>query len=145
MPSSSKSQQKAAGMALAAKEGKMKVSELKGAAKKMYDSMSKKQLKDFAETKHKGLPEKVKENKINRFKDFIVEDFEDFEYNEPNKIDDEKNNLLLHAVINQLEYDFNNNEYDSLNELLKELIKNKDSKELLKEYLSEEIKKEFYI
>lgn len=73
MPSSSKSQQRAAGMALAAKKGEMEVSELKGAAKDMYDSMSKKELEDFATTKHDGLPQKVGENKINRFKDFISE------------------------------------------------------------------------
>jgi len=59
--SESKSQQRAAGMALSAKRGEMKVSELKGAAKEMYDGMSEKELEDFAETKHKGLPDKVEE------------------------------------------------------------------------------------
>jgi hypothetical protein len=37
MPAKSKAQQQAAGMALAAKRGEKKVSELKGAAKSMYD------------------------------------------------------------------------------------------------------------
>jgi len=59
----SKDQQQAAGAALAAKKGETPVSELQGASKEMYDSMTKKELEDFAGTKHAGLPEKVDENK----------------------------------------------------------------------------------
>ncbi len=58
MPAQSKAQQQAAGAALAAKRGEAKKSELKGAAREMYESMTEKQLEDFAETKHTGLPEK---------------------------------------------------------------------------------------
>lgn len=58
MPATSKAQQKAAGATLAAKRGDMKASELKGASKEMYGSMSESQLEDFAETKRKGLPDK---------------------------------------------------------------------------------------
>ena len=54
-------QQQAAGSALGAKRGETDPSELKGAAREMYDSMTEKQLRDFAKTSHKGLPEKVKE------------------------------------------------------------------------------------
>jgi len=61
MPAVSKSQQQAAGMALAAKRGEMSVSDLKGAAKDMYDSMSEKDLEDFASTSHEGKPERVKQ------------------------------------------------------------------------------------
>ena len=57
MPAKSKAQQKAAGAALAAKRGEAKVRELKGASRSMYESMSEKQLEEFAETKRKGLPE----------------------------------------------------------------------------------------
>jgi hypothetical protein len=57
----SKNQQQAAGAALSAKRGKTDPSKLVGAAREMYDSMTEKQLEDFARTKHKGLPEKVKE------------------------------------------------------------------------------------
>jgi hypothetical protein len=57
MPAKSKAQQKAAGAALAAKRGDQKVTELKGASRQMYKSMSEKQLEEFAETKRKGLPE----------------------------------------------------------------------------------------
>jgi len=60
MPATSKAQQKAAGAALAAKRGEKSKSSLRGASKDMYESMSKKELKDFAETKRKGLPEKKK-------------------------------------------------------------------------------------
>lgn len=59
MPVKSKVQQKAAGAALAAKHGEISKDELKGASKEMYESMSEKQLDEFASTKRKGLPEKV--------------------------------------------------------------------------------------
>jgi hypothetical protein len=52
-------QQQAAGAALSAKRGKTDPSKLKGAAREMYDSMTEKQLRDFASTSHEGLPEKV--------------------------------------------------------------------------------------
>ncbi len=55
------SQQQAAGAALAAKRGDIDPSTLKGASLEMYKSMTEKQLRDFAKTEHKGLPEKVKE------------------------------------------------------------------------------------
>jgi len=61
MPSVSQSQQRAAALALSAKRGKVDPKTLKGAAKQMYDSMSEKQLKEFAETKRSGLPEKKEE------------------------------------------------------------------------------------
>jgi hypothetical protein len=56
MPAKSKAQQMAAGAALSAKRGEIKKSELKGASKEMYESMSEKQLEDFASTKRKGKP-----------------------------------------------------------------------------------------
>jgi len=46
-----------------------------------------------------------------------------------------ENELLEQAVVNQLEVDLNNKEYDSLSELLKKLIKLKSAKTLLIEYL----------
>ena len=59
MPAKSAAQQKAAGAALAAKRGETNPSSLKGAAKEMYNSMSEKQLDEFASTKRKGKPEHV--------------------------------------------------------------------------------------
>jgi hypothetical protein len=55
MPARSEAQQKLMGMALAAKRGKGKAS---SKVRRIADSMSEKQLRDFAKTKHKGLPEK---------------------------------------------------------------------------------------
>ena len=60
MPAKSQAQQKAAGAALAAKRGKQKVSNLKGASKSMYKSMSEDKLEDFASTKRKGKPQHAK-------------------------------------------------------------------------------------
>ncbi|MFL9858649.1 DUF3008 family protein [Paraburkholderia madseniana] len=56
MPAKSKAQQMAAGVALAAKKGEKAESELKGAAKSMYKSMSKEQLEEFASTSRKNKP-----------------------------------------------------------------------------------------
>ena len=55
MPAKSESQQRLMGMALSAKRGK---GHFGGKAKEVADSMTEKQLHDFAATKHKGLPEK---------------------------------------------------------------------------------------
>ncbi|MBS7537451.1 DUF3008 family protein [Ancylobacter lacus] len=57
MPAKSKAQQKAAGAALVAKRGEQKASELKGASRSMYESMSARQLDELASTKRKGKPE----------------------------------------------------------------------------------------
>ena len=59
MPAKSKAQQKAAGAALSAKRGEAKESDLKGASKSMYESMSEKELDELASTKRKGKPEHV--------------------------------------------------------------------------------------
>ncbi|OAI22700.1 hypothetical protein A1351_04215 [Methylosinus sp. R-45379] len=57
MPAKSKAQQMAAGAALAAKRGEIPKSELIGASRSMLDSMTEKQLEEFAATKRKGKPE----------------------------------------------------------------------------------------
>ncbi|MBP2445410.1 DUF3008 family protein [Rhizobium leguminosarum] len=57
MPAKSKAQQQAAGAALSAKRGETPKKELKGASKQMVESMSEKQLEEFASTKRKGKPE----------------------------------------------------------------------------------------
>jgi hypothetical protein len=59
MPAKSKAQQKAAGAALSAKRGDTDTSDLKGASKGMYKSMSEDELEDLAHTKRKGKPEHV--------------------------------------------------------------------------------------
>jgi len=64
MPSKSKSQQRFFGMVDAYKKGEMKNASSK--IKKAAKGMSMGDVKDFAETKHKGLPEKVEEQTIIR-------------------------------------------------------------------------------
>jgi uncharacterized protein DUF3008 len=46
----------AAGAALAAKRGRRSKSSLRGASRKMYESMSRKELRKVAKTKRKNLP-----------------------------------------------------------------------------------------
>lgn len=62
MPAKSKAQQKAAGAALSAKRGDTKVSELQGASKQMYDSMSEDELEDFASTNRDDLPDHIEDD-----------------------------------------------------------------------------------
>lgn len=64
MPSKSKAQQRFFGMVDAYKKGEMKNASSK--IKKAADGMSMSDVKDFAETKHNGLPEKVEEQTIIR-------------------------------------------------------------------------------
>lgn len=65
MPAKSLVQQSAAAEALAVKEGKKPVKELKGSAKRMYNSMNVDQLKDFALTSRNGLPVRTKFRVLN--------------------------------------------------------------------------------
>ena len=53
----SKAQQKAAGAALSAKRGETKVSDLQGAARDMYDSMTEAELEEMASTDRSDLPD----------------------------------------------------------------------------------------
>jgi hypothetical protein len=73
MPSKSKSQQRLMGLAYAYKNGDIKSKDLDSRyadkVKELSKSMSLKDLKHFARTKHEGLPEKVEET-ILRFDQF---------------------------------------------------------------------------
>ena len=57
----SKAQQQAAGAALSAKRGDTKVSDLKGASRQMYESMSEDELDEMASADRKDLPETAKD------------------------------------------------------------------------------------
>ena len=59
MPSKSKAQQKFMGIVHAFNKGELKGSEVSKQVKDVAKSMKKKDTKDFAKTKHKGLPNKV--------------------------------------------------------------------------------------
>ncbi|HZC37974.1 MAG TPA: DUF3008 family protein [Sphingomicrobium sp.] len=63
MPAKSKSQQQAAGIALAVKEHEKPKSSLRGASKSMFESMSQKELKKMASTGRKGKPEHASKKK----------------------------------------------------------------------------------
>lgn len=62
MPATSKAQQRLFGLAYAIKKGDIKKSDADAKAVEIADSMSLADLKKFAETDHKGLPDKVKES-----------------------------------------------------------------------------------
>ena len=62
--SESEQQQKLFGLALSVKRGDTPRSEVSDAVLKIVDSMSEKKIRDFAKTKHKGLPQ-VKEDVLN--------------------------------------------------------------------------------
>lgn len=68
MPATSKAQQRLFGLAYAIKKGDMERSDADAKAVEIADSMSLKDLKKFAETDHKGLPDKVKESLVNEGK-----------------------------------------------------------------------------
>jgi len=51
-----------------------------------------------------------------------------------------QNDLLEHAVINQLESDFFDNDFDAISEMLQLLIKSDESRSILIEYLSDNAK-----
>ena len=65
MPALSKAQQRLMGAAYSVKKGDSKIGdvdpEYRDAVRDMVDGMTLKQLKDFAETKHEGLPDRVNE------------------------------------------------------------------------------------
>ena len=64
MPAKSKAQQRFMGMVHAYKKGELKGSEVSKDVKDAAKGMKKKTAKDYAKTKHKGLPNKVKKEDI---------------------------------------------------------------------------------
>ena len=57
MKAQSESQQNAAGAALSAKRGETKPSDLQGASKQMYETMTTAELEEMASTDHDDLPD----------------------------------------------------------------------------------------
>lgn len=49
----------------------------------------------------------------------------------------DENDLLEHAVINQLETDFDDQDFDAMSEMIQCLIQVEDAKKILIEYLSD--------
>lgn len=58
MKAQSKAQQRAAGAALSAKRGESAKSDLQGASREMYDTMTEAELEEMAATDHDDLPER---------------------------------------------------------------------------------------
>ena len=63
MPAKSKKQQMAAGAALAAKRGEKSKSSLRGASKRMANSMSEKELEKLASTKRRKVPKRASKSR----------------------------------------------------------------------------------
>jgi len=74
MPAQSKAQKRLMGQAYAVKTGKKDPDEVSDKVAQLAQGMTKKQLKDFASTKHKGLPD-TKESFVPTFESFINEDY----------------------------------------------------------------------
>lgn len=76
MPATSKTQQRLMGLALAYKRKDISPAKLnpglRSKVKKLAKSMTLKQLKDFAKTKHDKIPERVSEKLLN-FEQFLIE------------------------------------------------------------------------
>lgn len=77
MPAQSQVQQMMMGIAYAVKTGRKKIEDVdpkyKDIIKKLVSNMSIKQLKDFASTKHDGLPYKKESFNLLSFSDFVNE------------------------------------------------------------------------
>ena len=67
MPSTSIAQQRLMGMAYALKKGDMDPADASDEVKDLAKNMTLQQLKDFASTKHDGLPNHVKEDEVNEW------------------------------------------------------------------------------
>jgi len=119
VPSTSKSQQRFMGMVHAYQKGELE--DAPESVKKAADSMTKKASKDFAKTKHKGLPEKVKETQdfgLDMTLDQLKQELEDLEKEheetlmtggEPETLDDIEQELEnIHNLIRQKEDQMSN-------------------------------------
>lgn len=78
MPAKSESQQRLMGMVYAYKKGDLKKKDVSSEnlwnkIKKIAKNISKKDAEKYASTKHKNIPQEVKENKILRFNEFVNE------------------------------------------------------------------------
>ena len=68
----SRQQQKIMGLALSVKKGNTPKSKVSKNVRNMAKEMTKKELEDFASTKHKGLPKKVEEDDVKKLEESIL-------------------------------------------------------------------------
>jgi ABC-type uncharacterized transport system involved in gliding motility auxiliary subunit len=52
----------------------------------------------------------------------------------------EENDLLEHAFVNQLEADFEDNDFDSMSAMIQALLESEDNKQIILGYLSDSAK-----
>ena len=135
----SKAQQRFFGMVDAYKKGDMP--DASPAIKKAADGMSKKQVKDFAKTKHKGLPNHVDENTLVRLiRESIQEHLVDVmkRYTEGKATSKEANKAIMDLAnsSNSINERKNRNFYDYADEYMK-----KNGKKLPDEVLKNAAKK----
>ena len=83
MPATSKQQQQLFGLALSVKRGETPRSEASDEVLNIVDTMSEKQIEDFASTSHKGLPQKVEQ----RLREIIREELRSLSENKLQKGD----------------------------------------------------------
>jgi hypothetical protein len=72
MPSSSKQQQKFMGLVHAIQKGDISASDASPEAQKVAQDMKPSDVKDFASTKHKGLPKRVKQEILKKLKEYAM-------------------------------------------------------------------------
>lgn len=114
MPSKSKSQQRFFGLVRAYQKGDVKPGDVGKSVKDAAKSMTKKDVEDFAATKHKGLPNHVKKNKRKKSKNenrMRVINITEDQYNEIVSLLEDKNaaNQISIGLTNPTESDENPN------------------------------------
>ena len=82
MPSKSKQQQRFFGLVMAVKSGEKSRDEVSQAVIDAADSMTMKQIEDFASTKHKGLRDRVRKKKARKklVKESRILSYSEFRY-----------------------------------------------------------------
>lgn len=99
MPAVSKSQQRLMALALQVKQGDMSKDDFDSKSlykkvKKLADSMSIEDLEDYAETKHKNLPDKKEEHVLRKYIRTIIKEYYDNPYKVFEKLDSEIDAML---------------------------------------------------
>ena len=112
----SKAQQRFMGMVHAVQKGELDADEVGSSVAKAAKTMKKKDVKDFAETKHKGLPNHVDENTLVRLiRESIQEHLVDVmkRYTEGKATSKEANKAIM-DLANSSNMKLNENEFDEL-------------------------------
>ena len=101
MPAVSKKQQRFMGMVHALNKGEIKPSDVSKDVQDVAKDMKKKDAKDFASTKHKGLPMK-KEQMINRLKEMIKQELSEYTYGVGDIVKDVNPSCLHYGAIGKV-------------------------------------------